>query len=369
MVHARAFGFTDDAINVAFPSSTGMGRIPSASGLITGPQSADPALLLFQLRRTQSHWYQYLFQSDPTPLPDAASYIWQMCLEMREWGELIPDDLPKGIRELFDLELRYSYVYCIAPSARAPHMTDYGRTLIFEHAMAYLNAVHVVAHGALNAAFYTYHDALKVYFMGTQMLTVLRDAEDVLLSGAPVPIPPTRPGTAPPPPLPLRQGGEDNLTRSLYCLERVPATLRKFGERWEDSLSFMDNFETISADLLERLRSRKRLWDAAREQQLQAQQLAQQQQQQLQQQLQIQQAQMQQQIQQQQLQQQQQQAQQAQQSQQAQQAQQMQQMQGLQGLQGQQQQQPPRLGETNGQGPGQGEVRWVAQMFRGGPQV
>jgi hypothetical protein len=273
MVHARAFAFTDDAINVAFPSTSGMGRIPSASGPITGPQSADPALLLFQLRRLQSQWYQALFQSDTTPLHDAASYIWQMCLEMREWDESIPDDLPTGIRELFDLELRYSYVYCIAPSARAPHMTDYGRTLIFEHAIAYLNTVHSIAHGALNTAFYTYHDALKVYFMATQMLTVLRDAEEVLLSGAPVPIPHTRPGSAPPPPLPPRQSlsGEDNLFRSLQCLERVPETLKKYGERWEDSLSFMNNFETISAEMLERLRSRKQMWEQQQQHMMQSQ--------------------------------------------------------------------------------------------------
>lgn len=261
MVHARAFSFTDDSINVAFPSSTGLGRIPSHSGPITGPQSADPALLLFQLRRAQSHWYQELFQSEPTLLPDAPSYIWQMCLDMREWGESLPDTLPTGIRELFDLELRYSYVYCIAPSARAPHMTDYGRTLIFEHAIAYLDLAHAVAQGPLNAAFYTYHDALKVYFMGSQMLAVIRDAEEILLSGAPVPMPLTRPGSAPPPPLPLRTTAEDNLSRSLRCLDRVPETLRRYGERWEDSLRLRDSFESISGEMVKRLRARKQMWD------------------------------------------------------------------------------------------------------------
>jgi hypothetical protein len=275
MVHARAFSFTDDSINVAFPNSSGIGRIPSQSGPIQGPQSADPALLLFQLRRAQSHWYQELFQSDPTPLPDAPSYIWQMCLDMREWGESLPDTLPTGIRELFDLELRYSYVYCIAPSARAPHMTDYGRTLIFEHAIAYLDAIHSISHGTMNTAFYSYHDALKVYFMASQFVAVLRDAEDMLLSGAPVPVPVTRPGSAPPPPLPVRSTipGEDNLDRSLRSLEQVPATLGRYGDRWEDSVSLMQSFEQISGEMLERLRSRKQIRDSAREQQQQQQQM------------------------------------------------------------------------------------------------
>jgi hypothetical protein len=275
MVHARAFSFTDDAINVAFPSSTGLGRIPSISGPITGPQSADPALLLFQLRNIQSHWYQTLFQSGTNPLPDAQSFIWQMCLDMREWGESLPDTLPTGVRELFELELRYSYVYCISPSARSPHLSDYGRTLIFEHAMAYLDTAYSIAHVSLNTAFYTYHDALKVFFMASQFVAVLRDAEDMLLSGAPVPVPMIAPGKAPPPPLPTRsivQGphGDDNLDRSLGCLSRVVETLRRYGERWVDSMSLMTSFEAISSETLERLRVRKRMKVASQQLPMQA---------------------------------------------------------------------------------------------------
>ncbi|OLN88218.1 hypothetical protein CCHL11_00130 [Colletotrichum chlorophyti] len=221
MIRTRSFSFTDDSINVEFPSNSGL-----TSGPITGPQSADPALLLFQLRRTQSEWYQTLFQGDSVPLSDAASFIWQMCLEMREWNESLPDNLPPGIRELFELELRYSYIYCLAPSDRSPHLTDYARKLIFEHAIAYVNTVHSVAHASENTAFYTSLDALKVYFVAMQFFTALNASRELLISEARIIPPITRPGTAPPAHLPHRPiGGEDSLDRSIRCLQQVVETL------------------------------------------------------------------------------------------------------------------------------------------------
>ncbi|KUI55905.1 Positive regulator of purine utilization [Cytospora mali] len=265
MVHARAFSFSDDAINVDLPAMSGIGRIASVAGPITGPQSHDPAILLFQLRRIQSHWYQTLIQSDPNrPIEgsdgDTASFIWQVCQDMREWDESLPDTLPIGIRELFNLELKYSYVYCLAPSARAPVMTAYGRVLIFEYAIAYVDHVYgIAAHGSSdpNPSFYTYHDALRVFFMGSQFMAVLRDAGDSILAGASVPVPLSPPGKAPPPPLPTRTSNEDNLTRSIRCLERVKLTLQKYGERWLDAQSLLQSFDTLSEGLIKDLKTKQ----------------------------------------------------------------------------------------------------------------
>ncbi|KAK3317967.1 fungal-specific transcription factor domain-containing protein [Apodospora peruviana] len=263
MVHARAFSFTDDATGVALPSPGRPAAPIFSGGVITGPASTEASLHLFKLRRLQSYWYQTLFQCDPTdPLPDPGSFIWKMCFDMREWSENLPDALPVAIRDMFDLELRYSYVYCVAPSARALHMTDYGRLLIFEHAIAYINRICDVAHTPVNAAFYTYHDALRVYFMGSQFVAVLRDAADVLLSGSSIPMPLSLAGNAPPPPLPERfdrATSGDNLDRSLRLLEKVSLTLKKYGERWEDALSLMRSFEMMSAEVMADLKARREL--------------------------------------------------------------------------------------------------------------
>ncbi|RYO73790.1 hypothetical protein DL764_011060 [Monosporascus ibericus] len=259
MVHARAFSFTDDAASVAWPRPSSFSRRASITGqMLSG---SEPAFLLFQLRRAQSQWYQALFQSDPTPLPDSSSFIWQMCQDMKEWAEALPNSLPMGMRALFDLEVRYSFVYCIAPSARAPHMTDYGRLLIFEHAIAYLDRIYEVSHSGVNTAFYSYHDALRVFFMASQFIAVLRDAEDILLSGMPIPPPPVEYGKTLPLPLPNRPGGPitDNLDRSLGCLERTALTLAKYGARWDHSITLKKSYENISAEIIDRLRVRRQL--------------------------------------------------------------------------------------------------------------
>ncbi|KAH8650104.1 fungal-specific transcription factor domain-containing protein [Xylariales sp. PMI_506] len=259
MVQARAFSFTDASTSVAWPRPQSFSRRPSITGQIL--PGLESAFLLFQLRRAQSHWYQALFQSDPTPLPDSDSFIWQMCQEMRQWGDTLPANLPVSMRELFDLELRYSYVYCLAPSARAPHMSDYRRQLIFEHALAYLNRIHDIAQAGVATAFYTSHDALRVFFIANQLVSVLRDAENLLLAGVTAAPPPTQPGKAMPPPLPSRPGGPavNNVDRSLECLENVKQTLAKYGQRWEDSLSLQQTFELLTQETIDRLRIRQQV--------------------------------------------------------------------------------------------------------------
>ena len=252
MVHARAFSFTDDAISVELPDVPV--SLPPADDATATP---DVSMHVFKFRRMQSNWYQTLFQSDPSKaLSDAQAYIWQVCLEMRQWSESLPPTISVAFREMLDLELHYSYVYCIAPSSRAPHVTDYGRKLIYEYAIGYINQIHRVVYGA-NAAFYTYHDALKVYFLGSQLVAVLRDATDLLLSGAFIQPPVLPPGLAPAPP--LRQsptGHGDELDRSLAALERVSLVLEKYGERWETALQLRGSFEAISAEVIGGLKTR-----------------------------------------------------------------------------------------------------------------
>ena len=227
---------------------------------MSGPQSVDPGLLLFQLRRAQSFWYQELYQAESTPLPDPTSYAWQMCLEMREWGDSLPPTLSPDIRRMFEEELRYSYVYCISPSSRAPQITEYSRILIFEYAIAYLDEMHEISHNAFDSAYYTYHDALKVYFMASQLLAVLRDAEDTVLSGASIPVPISPPGCPPAPPIPKRVGQSgDNIARALLTLERVPRTLAKYSERWDESTMLKISLEKMAAEVIERLKLRQQM--------------------------------------------------------------------------------------------------------------
>lgn len=262
MAHARPFSFTDESVNVAFPQPGSLGDKPASSMPISGPQSVSWALLLFQLRRAQSFWYQALHHSEPHPLPNATAFLWQMCLDMREWQASLPANLPANVREMFEQELRYSYVYCLAPSRRVPQINDYIRILIFEYCLEYLNRKSEFTSDGSSMTLYTYHDALKVYFMASQFLSVLREARDVLLSGLRLPPPQAPPGSVPAPPIPRRalatspgMPPKSNLERSLECLEQTLQTLNNYGERWQDAVVLGRSFQHSSSDMVEQLRN------------------------------------------------------------------------------------------------------------------
>lgn len=255
MVHARAFSFTDDSTSVAYPSLPTVVGPGNAGNALNGPQPLETALLLFQLRYTQSAWYQELFQSSRDPLQNASPYIWQTCQEMREWSESFPDTLPLAFKDFFDLELLYSYVYCLAPSCRVRAVSDYGKTLIFEYSIAYMQKIFPISRDPINTAFYTYHDALRVYFIGSQFLAVLTESQDQLLNGI-VPYTPTIQGSPPPPPLPTNTGA-DNVDRSINCVTHIKETLKTFGHRWDDSQALQSSFEAQAGPMLAALYRRK----------------------------------------------------------------------------------------------------------------
>lgn len=253
MVHARAFSFTDDSSSVEYPFASPTYPSMEQTGSIIGPHSMDSAHLLWQLRRAQSSWYQELFQSSRELLPQGSTYLWRMCQEMREWSNSFPDSLPLAFKDFFDLELLYSYVYCLAPSCRVHLVSDYAKNLIFEYAIAYMQKIFPISQDPINKAFYTYHDALRVYFIGSQLMAVLSDSQDQIFNRSynSVGI-----GSPPPPPLPVVTGS-DQIDRSINCINHIKETLRTFGQRWDDSKALLSSFETQAEPIIANLHRRK----------------------------------------------------------------------------------------------------------------
>jgi hypothetical protein len=255
MVHARSFSFTDDSTSVAFPSLSSAPQPTDIEKSPTGPHALDAAMLLFQLRRAQSNWYQELFQSSRDPLQQSSNYIWEMCHEMRVWSESFPKTLSPAIRELFELELLYSYVYCLAPSCRVPAVSEYGKTLIFEYSILYMQKIFPISKDPMNTAFYSYHDALRVYFIGSQFLAVLSDSFDQLLNEM-VLYTASIPGGPPTPPIP-NPGRTDNVDQSINCIDQIIETLKTYGERWYDSKALQASFEAQAQEISGALHQRR----------------------------------------------------------------------------------------------------------------
>lgn len=255
MVHARSFSFTDDSTSVDIPFTQPlMSPISTAKG-IPGPHSLETALLLFQFRQIQSSWYQELFQSSRDPLQNSSAYIWQMCQEMREWSDTFPDSLTLSFKDYFDIELLYSYIYCLAPSCRVQAVSTYGKTLIFEYSIAYMQKISPICRDPINTAFYTYHDALRVFFVGSQFLAVLQEEQEQILNGI-LPYVPIVAGSTPPPPLPAN-AGIDNVDRSINCINHIKETLKTFGYRWEDCIALLSTFGAQAEPLVATLFRKK----------------------------------------------------------------------------------------------------------------
>lgn len=176
---------------------------------------------------------------------------------MRSWESKLPVSLSQPMRDLFELELLYSYVYCLAPSCRFPAVSELGKTLIFEYSMQYIAKMSRVVAESRTPAFYTYHDALKVYFIGSQFLAVMKDNMENLLQGIiPYTAASSQPNAAPPPPIPI--GRTDNVERSVACIEAIERVLGAFGDRWHDASALGGSFEMMSRDVTDELRRRAR---------------------------------------------------------------------------------------------------------------
>jgi hypothetical protein len=183
-----------------------------------------------------------------------------MCHEMREWFDSLPETLPVAFRDLFELELLYSYVYCLAPSCRVLTVSAYGKTLIFEYSITYMQKMFQVTKDPQNKAFYTYHDALRVYFVGSQFNAVLMESQDQLLNRI-IPFEQLVPGSPPPPPLPPSSGGANNIDRSINCIVQIKEILQTFGQRWDDSNALLSSFESQAQSVLASLYQRKNPFD------------------------------------------------------------------------------------------------------------
>lgn len=255
MVHARSFSFTDDTTSVEFPSHSAVSAPTESEIPLTGPHSLDTALLLFELRKTQSKWYQELFQSSRDPLAQSSTYLWEMCHAMRIWSESFPKNLSPAVIDLYELELLYSYVYCLAPSCRVPDVSELSKSYIFEYSMAYIRKIFSICKDPINMAFYTYHDALRVYFIGSQFLAVLSEHLEQLLNEM-MSYNAAMTANLPPPPRP-NPDQTDNIDRSITCIEQITETLRTYGERWDDSKALQASFDSQAQGLLGELHRRR----------------------------------------------------------------------------------------------------------------
>jgi len=274
LVQTRAFSFSDEAANVAFPFHVNAGspKYSSPQSQVF-QQSFDSALDLFRIREIQSEWYMDLFHSGREPWQDPYPYIWKQYGRMSEWFQDMPQSTLPAIRSWFELELLYSYVYILSPSPRIPHIHDYAQRLIFEHCIAYSTTLLSILNKPSNTTKppVTFYDAMRAYMTGRQFVDVLSRNIDMILDPRP-PAPPAPTSQQPesedplaPPaqvnapvfPTPLRSDGPSNpISRAINAINDFTSVLSNFGLRFGFT-HWRDRFQRESAALSAQLYQRK----------------------------------------------------------------------------------------------------------------
>ncbi|KAI5817433.1 fungal-specific transcription factor domain-containing protein [Pyronema omphalodes] len=158
MVLQRPFTFSDDSVLVSLPKG------------VNTPTPMAAATHLFRLRKLQSEWYQFLHLSGCEPLQNATEYISHHTQLLHQWKDNIPPMSP-WTRDWLLLEWHYLLIYLPAPSPKIPRCSSDALQQIYAHSLSYSLSFRAILTEAANSGFvYTYHDALRTYFVGSNLL-------------------------------------------------------------------------------------------------------------------------------------------------------------------------------------------------------
>ncbi|KAK8181515.1 fungal-specific transcription factor domain-containing protein, partial [Phyllosticta paracitricarpa] len=184
LVQTRAFSFSDDSANVAFPFQNGSPKHSEENQWIP---SFDSALDLFRLRQLQSDWYTTLFQSGREAWQDPNPEIWRIYNSMSSWFSKASCNASPAVRDSFELELLYSYVYILSQSPKCPRVSQYAQHLIFEHCVSYASKLLAILseESSKDRSPITFYDAMRVYITGRHFVDVLSNNQDAILFGHP----------------------------------------------------------------------------------------------------------------------------------------------------------------------------------------
>ncbi len=259
MVKERAISFSDDSANVELPSTSATSVASDSSGrnqLFL--QSLEPSICWFRIRRLQSEWYHELFLSGREALPEPRSecYLWNACQDMRVWFETLPESISPALRTKCELELLYSFIYVLSPSPKIPNVPALGQSLVFEYSIRYTELMQAVLRDLESCAIYTFHDILRVYFVGRRFCDVLWRHQEQLLNGVIYQSPYVPQDFLAPLATPNDSNSPNNATRAIRCIHGVISILDIFGQK-SGQMALRVRFSSDSKPLLDELHARQ----------------------------------------------------------------------------------------------------------------
>lgn len=230
MVLQRPFTFSDDSVMVELPkvASPDIAKRIVVRGTLT-PMVA--AIKLFELRKLQSEWYQQLHLSGNVPMENPKLFCHKRTELLKEWLDTMPESINKSTKDWLYLEWYYLNVYAAAPCPKIPRPSDEAMVQIFNNCVNYALRFRGILQDS-NARFvYTYHDALRTYFVGNNFLRALWHSEDAIIS-------------------------ESSIESAISAIKAIIFVLTSMIVRWQEVEPLRDRFREESSYMSKRLQQK-----------------------------------------------------------------------------------------------------------------
>lgn len=230
MVLQRPFTFSDDSVMVELPKVTSpdVAKRIAVRGTLT-PMVA--AIKLFGLRKLQSEWYQKLHLSGNIPMENSKQFCQKRTELLKEWLDTMPESISKSTKDWLYLEWYYLNVYAAAPCPKIPRPNDEAMIQIFNNSVSYALRFRGILQDS-NARFvYTYHDALRTYFIGNNFLRALWHSEDSIIP-------------------------ESSIESAINAIKAIIFVLTSMIVRWQEVEPLRDRFREESSYMLKRLQQK-----------------------------------------------------------------------------------------------------------------
>ncbi|KAL3434609.1 fungal-specific transcription factor domain-containing protein [Aspergillus tetrazonus] len=233
----RTLSFSDDSVNVAFPSS-------KLENTYIFSHSSEPAWNMVKIRRILSAAYQQKYFTTTDPSFQSPTSTWVLYSQATEWFYNTPKNTSQVLALRYHLEFSYTITVILAPSTRHLPPCDYTKLLLFNHCIDYVHQLHQILESQIRLHVMDSIEIQRVYQTIRRLFNIVNQSFDVLMS--PVPAAPQAPEDCPkPPPLEL----EDCLRcheRALECLNQAGNLLQYGARRWNHH-ALSQEFQKLSA--------------------------------------------------------------------------------------------------------------------------
>ncbi|KAF8461868.1 fungal-specific transcription factor domain-containing protein [Kalaharituber pfeilii] len=230
MVLQRPFSFSDDAIDVQLPKAHDI-QNPKTINLKGNLTPMAAAVHLFELRKHQSAWYQKLYHTGNEPSPDPKPDYFARREVLERWFSAMPEGISKPNKDWLALEWHYLYVYASAPCPKMPQPCKEALMAIFTHCAQYAIKFRQILADLNNRTVYTFHDALRPYYVGMNLLHALWHNEEVVLN-------------------------ENNIGTAMEGIKATTYVLGAMTGKWEDAERLRNQFRQDASFMMARLQQK-----------------------------------------------------------------------------------------------------------------